>query len=84
MDYIDFIKDTGLRCAWTFAEAMLGCLAVGQTMTEIAWSHAFSISGVAVIICLFKQIAKYARNYTGEEDYYDEVEYEDEGGEDDE
>lgn len=74
MDYIDFIKDTAYRCAWTFAEAMLGCLAVGQTITEIHWIHALSISAVAVIACLLKQIAKYSKANTEVEDEIDYLE----------
>ena len=68
----EFLKDTALRCAWTFAEAMLGCMTVGQALTEINWLHALSISAVATIICLLKQVAKYAR--TDADDY--EVLYE--------
>ena len=67
----EFWKDTALRCAWTFAEAMLGCIAIGQTFAEIAWVHAISVSGVATLACFFKQIIKYARENTKrEEDEY--------------
>lgn len=69
----EFLKDTALRCAWTFAEAMLGCLTVGQALTEINWVHALSISAVATIICLLKQIAKFSSTNT-DDDY--EVLYE--------
>ena len=55
----EFWYDTGKRCAWTFAQAMLGCIAVGQTITEIAWKHAFSIAIVATIACFLKQIMVY-------------------------
>lgn len=67
----EFLKDTALRCAWTFAEAMLGCVTVGQALTEINWLHALSISAVATIICLLKQIVKFAREHTAEEEYVD-------------
>ena len=55
----EFWHDTGKRCAWTFAQAMLGCIAVGQTITEIAWKHAFSIAIVATIVCFLKQVMVY-------------------------
>ena len=55
----EFWYDTGKRCAWTFAQAMLGCIAVGQTITEIAWKHAFSIAIVATIACFLKQVMVY-------------------------
>lgn len=54
----DFWKDTALRCLWTFAEAMLSCMTIGQAITEINWMHALSISAVAAIIALLKQIVK--------------------------
>lgn len=55
----EFWCDTGKRCAWTFAQALLGCIAVGQTLTEIAWKHAFSIAIVATIACFLKQVMVY-------------------------
>lgn len=60
----EFWKDTALRCAWTFAEAMLGCIAIGQTFAEIPWVHALSVSGVATVACFLKQIIKYSREHT--------------------
>ena len=58
----EFWKDTGNRMAWTFAEAMLGCMSVGQALAEINWVHALSISAVAALISFFKQIVKYSHN----------------------
>lgn len=58
----EFWKDTGNRMAWTFAQAMLGCMSVGQALTEIKWVHALSISAVAALISFFKQIVKYSHN----------------------
>ena len=57
----DFWKDTALRCAWTFAEAMLSCMTVGQAITEINWMHALSISAVAAIIAFLKQVVKLSK-----------------------
>lgn len=58
----EFWKDTGNRMAWTFAEAMLGCMSAGQALTDINWVQALSISIVAALISFLKQIAKYAMN----------------------
>ena len=69
----EFWKDTAYRCLWTFAEAMLGCIAVGQTLAEIKWEHALSVSAVATIVCFLKQIAKLKRGDT----YTDEMTEED-------
>ena len=55
----EFWIDTGKRMAWTFAEALLGCITIGQTVTEIAWKHAFSIALVATLVCFLKQIKAY-------------------------
>lgn len=66
----EFWKDTALRCLWTFAEAMLGFVTIGQAMTDISWKHALSVSAVAVIVCLIKQLGVYARNNV-KEDYDD-------------
>ena len=69
----DFWKDTAYRCLWTFAEAMLGCITIGQTLTEIKWVHALSASAVATIACFLKQIVKLKRGDT----YTDEMTEED-------
>lgn len=55
----EFWIDTGKRCAWTFAQALLGCMTVGQAMTDIAWKQAFSIALVASFICFLKQVVVY-------------------------
>ena len=63
---MDFWKDTGLRCAWTFAEAMLSCMTIGQAITDINWMHALSISAVAAIYTFLKQIIRLAKENTEE------------------
>ena len=57
----EFWKDTGYRCAWTFAQALLAFMAVGQRFEEVHWGHALSVAGLAAFICLIKQIAIYAK-----------------------
>ena len=64
----EFWKDTGYRVAWTFAEAMLGCMTIGQAITEINWLHALSISAVAGIATFLKQVVKYSRQHTKREE----------------
>lgn len=58
----EFWRDTALRCAWTFAEAMLSCMTIGQAVTEINWVHALSISVVAAVIAFLKQIVKLSQD----------------------
>lgn len=57
----DFWKDTGYRCAWTFAQALLAFMAVGQAIEDVHWTHALSVACLAAFICLIKQIGKYAK-----------------------
>lgn len=53
----EWIKRAGIRAIWTFAETMLGCITVGQAISEITWLHAISVSTVAAIVSLLKSIA---------------------------
>lgn len=54
---VEWIKRAGIRAIWTFAETMLGCITVGQAISEITWLHALSVSTVAAIVSLLKSIA---------------------------
>ena len=65
----EFLIDTAYRSAWTFAEAMLSCLTVGQAIADIGWAHSLSISAVATLFVILKQIAKYAKAHINDFDY---------------
>ena len=65
----EFLEDTAYRSAWTFAEAMLGCMTIGQEITDIGWTHALSISAVAALAVILKQIIVYAKAHVKERDY---------------
>ena len=65
-----FWIDTAYRCMWTAAEVLLGVILVGQELTDIKWTHTLSITAVAVLVCLIKQMGVYARNHIKED--YDE------------
>ena len=65
-----FWIDTFYRCMWTAAEVLLGVILVGQELTDIKWTHTLSITAVAVLACLIKQMGVYARNHIKED--YDE------------
>ena len=65
-----FWIDTAYRCMWTAAEVLLGVILVGQELTDIKWTHTLSITAVAVLACLIKQMGVYARNHIKED--YDE------------
>lgn len=74
----EFWKDTLYRCLWTFAQAFLGCMTVGQALTDINWVHSLSVSAAAALYCLIKQIVKYLRS-KGYEDTMDFLEDTEEG-----
>ena len=57
----EFWIDTAYRCAWTFAQALLGFMAVGQALDEVNWLRALSVGAVASIICFLKQIIVYTQ-----------------------
>lgn len=66
----EFWSDTAYRCLWTAAEVLAGIIVVGQTITDIAWKHTLSITLIAVLACLIKQLGIYARKHIRED--YDE------------
>ena len=51
----EFWRDTAERAICTFAEAMLGYLAV-NSLADVDWVNALSVSGVAFIATVFKCI----------------------------
>ena len=57
----EFWIDTAKRCAWTFSQALLGFMTVGQALDEVNWRHALSVGAVAAIICFLKQIIVYTQ-----------------------
>lgn len=53
---MEWFKKAGIRALWTFAETMLGFISIGMAISEIPWTHALSVSGVAALIALLKSI----------------------------
>ena len=51
-----FIEAALMRAIYTFAEVMLGFLAVGMSVSEVEWGHALSVSIVATVISILKSI----------------------------
>ncbi len=52
----EFLQATFIRALYTFAEVLLGFLAVGASVSEVNWGHALSVSIVATIISILKSI----------------------------
>lgn len=51
-----FLEAALMRAIYTFAEVMLGFLAVGMSVSEVEWGHALSVSIVATVISILKSI----------------------------
>lgn len=50
-------KAAGTRAIKTFAQTLVGSVAVGTTMNSIDWMTIISISGVAALLSIFTSIA---------------------------
>lgn len=53
----EWIKAAGIRAVKTFAQTMIGTIAVGAAFNEIDWLRALSVSGVACVLSLFTSLA---------------------------
>ena len=50
-------KAAGIRSLKTFAQSMLGAIAVGAALSEIEWKYVISVSIVAALLSLLTSIA---------------------------
>lgn len=53
----DWIKAAGIRAIKTFAQTMVGSIAVGAAFSEVDWIRALSVSGVACALSLLTSLA---------------------------
>lgn len=53
----EWIKAAGIRAVKTFAQTMIGTIAVGAAFNEVDWLRALSVSGVACVLSLFTSLA---------------------------
>lgn len=56
-DWKEWIKAAGIRALKTFAQTMVGSIAVGAAISEVDWLRALSVSGVACVLSLFTSLA---------------------------
>ena len=63
-------KYAGIRALKTFAQAMLGMLTVGMTVSEVDWVNALSVGVVAGVYSLLTSLAGLPE-MKREEGYYD-------------
>jgi hypothetical protein len=48
----EWLKAAGIRAVKTFAQTMIGTIAVGAAFNEVDWLRALSVSGVACVLSL--------------------------------
>lgn len=53
----EWLKAAGIRAVKTFAQTMIGTIAVGAAFNEVDWLRALSISGVACVLSLLTSLA---------------------------
>lgn len=57
MYWLNWLKAAGIRAVKTFAQTMLGMIAVGAAISEIQWSYVFSVAVVAAILSMLTSVA---------------------------
>lgn len=56
-DWGEWLKAAGIRAIKTFAQTMVGTIAVGAAFDEVDWLRALSVSGVACVLSLLTSLA---------------------------
>ena len=56
-DWEQWLKAAGIRAIKTFAQTMVGSIAVGAAFNEIDWLRALSVSGVACVLSILTSLA---------------------------
>lgn len=56
-DWKKWWKAAGIRAIKTFAQTMIGSIAVGAAISEVAWIYVLSVSFVAALLSLLTSIA---------------------------
>ena len=56
-DWKEWAKAAGIRAIKTFAQTMVGSIAVGAAFNEVDWLRALSVSGVAFVLSMLTSLA---------------------------
>ena len=56
-DWKKWWKAAGIRAIKTFAQTMVGMIAVGAAVSEVQWKYVVSVSAVAALASLLTSIA---------------------------
>ena len=63
-----WFKAAGIRAVKTFAQTMVGSIAVGAAVAEVEWPYVISVSAVAAILSMLTSVAGLPEVDGGEED----------------
>ena len=55
--WINWFKAAGIRAIKTFAQSMIGGIAIGAAMSEVSWSYVVSVAAVAAILSMLTSVA---------------------------
>ena len=55
--WITWFKAAGIRALKTFAQSMIGGIAIGAALSEIQWGYVASVAVVAAILSMLTSIA---------------------------
>lgn len=56
-DWKKWWKAAGIRAVKTFAQTMVGSIAVGAAISEVQWCYVVSVSSVAALLSLLTSVA---------------------------
>ena len=56
-DWKEWLRAALIRAVKTFAQTMVGSIAVGAAISEVDWLRALSVSGVACVLSLLTSLA---------------------------
>ena len=56
-DWKKWWKAAGIRAVKTFAQTMVGSIAVGAAISEVQWGYVVSVSAVAALLSLLTSVA---------------------------
>ena len=57
MYWMKWLKAAGIRALKTFAQSMLGGIAIGAAVSEIDWKYVASVAVVAAILSMLTSVA---------------------------
>ena len=56
-DWKKWAKAAAIRAVKTFAQTMIGSIAVGAAVSDVAWPYVLSVSAVAALLSLLTSVA---------------------------